>query len=325
MRILLAALVTLNLAACAHSAATTSNTPPAAPAPQAAAPAPVPQPTEETRKLAAQAEQLVTSGKPAEALPLYRQAWEQGLRDVGTAYNAACTASLAGEKAEAFTWLERAMDAGFSNTSHLVQDPDLAPLRADPAFARLVEKSTANDAKLNAAQDPALRDELLKMMEVDQAARMELIRGNFKDEAAKERLRAIDTKNTARLKEVIAQKGWPGKTLVGKRAANAAWLLVQHADLDPAFQKQCLPLLEKAVAAGEAEGQHLAYLTDRVLVAEKKPQRYGSQFHEVNGKLVPQPIEDEARVDERRAAVGLGTLAEYAAQMERMRQMGGGK
>jgi len=321
MRILLAALVTLNLAACAHSAATASDT---TPAPQAAAPAPVPQPTAEARKLAAQAEQLLTEGKPAEALPLYRQAWEQGLRDVGTAYNAACTASLAGEKAEAFTWLERAMDAGFSNPSHLAQDPDLAPLRAEPAFARIVEKATANDAKLNAAQDPALRDELLKMMEVDQAARMELIRTNFKDEAAAERLRAIDTKNTARLKEVIAQKGWPGKTLVGKRAANAAWLLVQHADLDPAFQKQCLPLLEKAVAAGEAEGEQLAYLTDRVLVAEKKPQRYGSQFHEVDGKLVPQPIEDETRVDERRAAVGLGTLAEYAAQMERMRQMNSG-
>jgi len=317
MRILLAALVTLNLAACAHSAATASDTPPASQAP-------VPQPTAETRKLTAQAEQLLTQGKPAEALPLYRQAWEQGLRDVGTAYNAACTASLAGEKAEAFTWLERAMDAGFSNPSHLAQDPDLAPLRAEPAFARIVEKAAANDARLNAAQEPALRDELLRMMEEDQAARMELIRANFKDEAAAERLRAIDTKNTARLKELIAQKGWPGKTLVGKRAANAAWLLVQHADLDPAFQKRCLPLLEKAVAAGEAEGAQLAYLTDRVLVAEKKPQRYGSQFHEVDGKLVPQPIEDEARVDERRAAVGLGTLAEYAAQMERMRQMNSG-
>lgn len=327
MRILLAALVTLNLAACAHSAATTSDTPAPAAAPaQAAAPAPVPRPTAEPRQLAAQAEQLVTAGKPAEALPLYRQAWEQGLRDVGTAYNAACTAALAGEKAEAFTWLERATDAGFSNAQHLSRDPDLESLRADLAFARILEKVNANEAKLNAAQEPALRDELLKMVEEDQAARMALIRSNFKDEAAKERLRAIDTKNTARMKEIIARKGWPGKTLVGTRASQAAFLLVQHADLELAFQKQCLPLLEKAVAAGEAEGQHLAYLTDRVLVAEKKPQRYGTQFHEVDGKLVPQPIEDEARVDERRASVGLGTLAEYTAQMERMRQMAqGGK
>jgi hypothetical protein len=34
--------------------------------------------------------------------------------------------------------------------------------------------------------------------------------------------------------------------------------------------------------------------------------------------MVPQPIEDEANVDARRASVGLGTLEEYAAQMQRM-------
>jgi hypothetical protein len=113
---------------------------------------------------------------------------------------------------------------------------------------------------------------------------------------------------------------------VGERASKAAWLLVQHADLDPAFQKQCLPLLEKTVAAGEGSAKDLAYLTDRVLVAEGKPQRYGTQFHNVEGKLVPRPIEDEANVDARRAAVGLGTMAEYTEQMQRMvRTVSGGK
>jgi hypothetical protein len=58
--------------------------------------------------------------------------------------------------------------------------------------------------------------------------------------------------------------------------------------------------------------------TDRILVAEGKPQRYGTQFHTVDGKLVPRPIEDEANVDARRAAVGLGTMAEYNEQMQRM-------
>jgi hypothetical protein len=315
----------LNLAACAHSAATASDTTAQASQPATVAPAPVPQPTAESRKLAAQADQLAGEGKSAEALPLYRTAWEQGVRSVGTTYNAACAAALAGEKAEAFTWLERSVEAGFSNASHLLKDPDLATLRADPAFATIVEKVTANEAKLNAAQDPALRDELMKMVEVDQAARMAYARSGFEDKALGEKMREIDTKNTARMKEIIAAKGWPGKTLVGKRASQGAWLMVQHADLDPAFQKQCIVLLEKAVASGEAEGQQLAYLTDRILVADKKPQRFGTQFHEVEGKLVPQPIEDEARVDERRAAVGLGTLAEYAEQMRRMAEMNGPK
>jgi hypothetical protein len=70
------------------------------------------------------------------------------------------------------------------------------------------------------------------------------------------------------------------------------------------------------VAKGEVSGTDLAYLTDRVLVADGKKQRYGTQFHRVDGKLVPQPIEDEAAVDDRRKAVGMGTLAEYRKQME---------
>jgi hypothetical protein len=128
------------------------------------------------------------------------------------------------------------------------------------------------------------------------------------------------------MKEILAQVGWPTKTLVGERASTAAWLLVQHADLDPAFQKQCLPLLEKAVANGEGSAKDLAYLTDRILVADGKPQRYGTQFHTVDGKLVPRPIEDEAHVDERRASVGLGTMAEYTEQMHRMTStISGGK
>jgi len=103
---------------------------------------------------------------------------------------------------------------------------------------------------------------------------------------------------------------------VSKDGAKAASLLVQHADHDRAFQKQALTLLETAVATGEVEAADLAYLTDRVLVAEGKPQRYGTQFHMVDGKLVPQPIEDEASVDLLRAFAGLPSLAEYKKAMQ---------
>lgn len=293
MRPILAALVTLNLAACAHSAGADTT----APAPQASAPAPA-----------------------SEQEPLSPKTDEQRRRDASAAYDAACTAALAGKTDEALALLERAADAGFAEAAHMAKDPDLDSLRAEPAYARIAEKVAANDAKLNAAQDPALRDELLKMMESDQAARKALIRSNFQDEAAKKHLREVDTANTARMKEIVAEKGWPGKSLVGQRAALAAWLLVQHADHDRDFQRQMLPLLEQAVARGEADGRNFAYLTDRVLLGSNMPQRYGTQFHEVDGKLVPRPIEDEANVDARRAAVGLGPLSEYAAQMERMRQ-----
>ncbi|WP_411978389.1 DUF6624 domain-containing protein [Streptomyces scopuliridis] len=77
----------------------------------------------------------------------------------------------------------------------------------------------------------------------------------------------IDAGNTSWLKQVIAEHGWPGVALVGERGAEEAWLLAQHADLAPAFQRQALELLKAAVTAGDASPRHLAYLTDRVLAA----------------------------------------------------------
>ena len=49
---------------------------------------------------------------------------------------------------------------------------------------------------------------------------------------------------------------------------------------------------------------------------EGKPQIYGTQFRESNGELVPEPIDDEVHVDERRARVGLPPLAEYRKTLE---------
>lgn len=98
--------------------------------------------------------------------------------------------------------------------------------------------------------------------------------------------------------------------------ANQAWLLVQHADADPAFQERVLVLMQAAVAEGEASGSDLAYLTDRVRRAQGKPQVYGTQFQEVDGVLQLQPVEDLAQLDARRAAVGLESMAAYVARGE---------
>lgn len=49
-------------------------------------------------------------------------------------------------------------------------------------------------------------------------------------------------------------------------------------------------------------------MTDRLLVADKKPQRFGTQL---DGNFKPLPIEDAANVDQRRADLGLSSMAEY--------------
>ncbi|ATB46215.1 DUF6624 domain-containing protein [Corallococcus macrosporus] len=315
MRRIIVLLAALNLVACAHGGGT-----PEASAPEAATVAkPKPVATPEAKQAASEANGLSMKGDNAGALPLYRTAWEGGVRGRNLAYNAACAASLLGEREEALVWLERAVEEGFNDAKHLQKDSDLDNVRSLPGYAALEQRVVAAEAEQYVAADPALRDELLKRMEEDQAVRNALAASNFQDEAARAKLREVDARNTTWLKGVIAKQGWPGSALVGPRASFAAWLLVQHADQDVAFQSEVLPMLEQAVARGEGSAKELAYLTDRVLVNTGKPQRYATQLEEVDGKTVPRTLEDPAKVNERRASVGLDSLEEYIAAFERMK------
>ena len=164
------------------------------------------------------------------------------------------------------------------------------------------------------ARDEALRAELQEMFRVEQELRRKWVEAGDDQELASQ-VGEVDKKNTARMKEIISTHGWPGKTLVGEDGANAAWLLVQHADKDRPFQRECLALMA-AAGAEEVSQSNLASLTDRVRVGQGQPQVYGTQFWtDESGRFGPQPIEDEALVDERRAGVGLGSLAEYKKTM----------
>jgi hypothetical protein len=118
------------------------------------------------------------------------------------------------------------------------------------------------------------------------------------------------------MKEIVEQIGWPTRSKVGSHASEMAWLLVQHADLDHAFQRTCLDMM-KAQPEGEVSPGKIAYLEDRVRVGEGRPQLYGTQFYaDETGNFSPRPIEDPDHVDERRQAVGLQPLSEYAHDVE---------
>lgn len=126
----------------------------------------------------------------------------------------------------------------------------------------------------------------------------------------------VDRDNTAFLQGVVARKEWPTVSRDGREAANDAWLLAQHADDEPAFQRAVLTLMEPLVAAGEASGSNYALLWDRVALAEKRPQRYATQFDTTkDGCLAASRTEDHPGVDRRRAAMGLKPLQRYADEL----------
>jgi hypothetical protein len=109
---------------------------------------------------------------------------------------------------------------------------------------------------------------------------------------------------------------WPGWRLVGADGAEAAWLVAQSAIEDVGLQRRCLDMLEVAVACGDADPVHLAYLADRVRMNDGRDQLYGSQFVlGDHGQLEPWPVDDPAAVDARRARLGLPPFSVHAAAM----------
>src|SRR5687768_422439 len=159
----------------------------------------------------------------------------------------------------------------------------------------------------------ALRQEILQMRDVDQRIRTTALHAtNFHG------ILEVDGRHLRRMKEIVAQHGWPGKSLVGEDGSHAAWLLVQHATQDPDFMNRCRGLMERAVKRGEASPKDYAYLVDRVRLQRGKLQLYGTQFvQDSKGRLILQPLKDPEEVDERRHEMGLEPLAEYEAELRK--------
>lgn len=65
-----------------------------------------------------------------------------------------------------------------------------------------------------------------------------------------EAMERVDRDNTAALKRIVAEHGWPGRTLVGEEAAEAAWLLAQVRHEAPFLRVEVKGLHRQPVAAG---------------------------------------------------------------------------
>jgi len=156
---------------------------------------------------------------------------------------------------------------------------------------------------------PQVARELKAMVDIDQDMRERSRNEECWDQT-------IDEKHTERMKEIVAEIGWPTTSKVGIDGASNAWLLVQHADHDVDFQEKCLKLM-KEVSVSEVDQINMAYLEDRVRVNRGQRQLYGTQFTQVDNQHIPQPIEDEANIDTRRAGAGMGPLKEQIDMMYR--------
>lgn len=121
------------------------------------------------------------------------------------------------------------------------------------------------------------------------------------------------------LEKIVRQYGYPGFQQVGEKSSGNFWLLVQHADAHPDFQRQVLKLMLPEVKKKNASSSNYAYLTDRVALGTGQPQEYGTQVEFPSiGHARPRTLRDPANVDKRRAAMGMSTLEAYLEQNNKL-------
>ena len=169
-------------------------------------------------------------------------------------------------------------------------------------------RANSNGSTLISAKD--LLGELQVRVETDQAARKRWLAEQGNAQLANA-VFSIDSANLTWLRKLISEKGFPTAAQVGIEGVHLAWVLVQHADQDPKLQSDLIPVMEERFFAGELPANDLARITDRVLVAGGKPQRYGTQYDWFAGDFtLPEP-EKLVEIDAARSRLGLMPLADY--------------
>lgn len=154
-----------------------------------------------------------------------------------------------------------------------------------------------------------LAEELCALIEEDDRLRETLAQdGSLFVQGYHPDMAALHTRNLTRLVERVSVHGWPGRSLVGPEAANAAWRILQHGISQPVLVRKLAPLVADAAARGEVEPRLAAMLEDRIRVLEGRLQRYGTQYDydQTLTAMVPQHgVEEPETLNERRAALGL--------------------
>lgn len=235
-------------------------------------------------------------------------------------YSAARSWALAGVPDSAFNRLTRLANmSDFQSLEMVTYDADLVSLHSDPRWAHVVAEVKANKDVAEANFDRPLMHTLDSIMDQDQQYRRQTDEVEKQYGRDSEEMKALwhamalaDSSDLVLVSKILDERGWLGADIIGQMGNATLFLVIQHAD--QATQEHYLPMMRAAVAKGNAEPADLALLEDRVALGEGKRQIYGSQIGRDpdTGEFYVSPLEDPDHVDERRAAVGLGPLADYA-------------
>ena len=193
----------------------------------------------------------------------------------------------------------------------MLSDSDFDKLHGLPCWERITDKiDSVFLTTIPNVSKPKLGIELFHVFVLDQKARGYGLK--FPDKS----LMNVDTLNIIRVEEIIKEHGWPTYSMVGKVAADGAFMVIQHSDTQ--IQKKYLDQLLDVAKKKEASSESVALLQDRIMSNEFHYQIYGTQVFKMQdpktgkmSKYTYYPIHDEVNVDKRRKEMGLIPLKDY--------------
>ena len=248
----------------------------------------------------------------------YAKAFAIEMKNPLDLYNAACSAALAGDKDNAFKYLNASVEKGWTDIRHMKSDGDLISLHPEQRWDEVVVELSEKLEKSEAGYDKPLQKILLEVLDSDQKYRQQIdsIRKTYGYESPQvnevfAKIIVIDSINLIIVTRILDSLGWVGKDKIGREANQAIFLVIQHAPYE--VQLKYLPMMRDAVKKGNASPASLALLEDRVAIRGGAKQIYGSQigYDKETNKNFVLPLEDPDNVDKRRAEMGMGPLADY--------------
>ena len=158
--------------------------------------------------------------------------------------------------------------------------------------------------------DPVYLERLQAMSDADQDARRML----DSEDSVWRVIHRVDSANLIELKQLIAERGFPTLSKVGYKCCDLASLIAQHQP--PEFLHWFLEQALAAADTGDFDLTWIAYMTDRDLEHQRKPQLYGTQLHGQDGITALYPIADIEHLAERRERANLGPIENYLASYD---------
>ncbi len=184
-------------------------------------------------------------------------------------------------------------------------------------MARRLLKGQGQYRRARDQQIAAAQRSIAQQWQVDQVARQSYIQLQTDDETgpaywalrlAMAKIVTVDAASSILMNRLLSEWDWIDRDRFGAKVSNYAWLLVQHADHDPALQRLALERMRIYLTNGGIKPANYAYLHDRVSINSDQLQRYGTQpVWRCTGdrKLKLHPVEQPELLDARRAELSM--------------------